>query len=74
MANKNLFVSMDELLDVVRLKFETEKNAKNTAYHFILVNGHFESFKSFCQANEGVDHFEGCRQWLESASQKGGEG
>ena len=29
-------------------KFETEKNAKNKAYFFILSNGLYDAFREFC--------------------------
>ncbi len=34
---------------VSRQQFEIEKNAKNKAYAFILINGHLDEFKEFCE-------------------------
>ena len=36
-------------IDKLVSDFLIEMNAKNKAYSFILENGHFESFKAYCQ-------------------------
>lgn len=45
-------------------KFETEKNAKNKAYFFILSNGLYDAFREFCNNYHSSDPHEDCLEIL----------
>ncbi len=45
-------------------KFETEKNAKNKAYLFILSNGLYDAFRDFCNNYHSSDPREDCLEIL----------
>lgn len=45
-------------------KFETEKNAKNKAYLFILSNGLYDAFREFCNNYHSGDPHEDCLEIL----------
>lgn len=49
---------------VSRRKFETEKDAKNKAYHFILANGLLETFAEFCKTRHSDDPHRDCLNLL----------
>lgn len=45
-------------------KFETEKNAKNKAYFFILSYGLYDAFRDFCNNYHSSDPHEDCLEIL----------
>ena len=45
-------------------KFETEKNAKNKAYSFILSNGLYDAFREFRNNYHSSDPHEDCLEFL----------
>lgn len=45
-------------------KFETDKNAKNKAYFFILSNGLYDAFREFCNNYHSSDPHEDCLKIL----------
>jgi hypothetical protein len=48
-------------------KFLIEKEAKNTAYSFILSSGLYEQFRDFCRTADGKNHHENCVSVFENA-------
>lgn len=61
MNNKNL--ALEKQVIELRAKCESEKNAKNKAYDFIISFGLFELFTKFCLDYKG-DGFENCKKHL----------
>jgi hypothetical protein len=61
MNNKNL--ALEKQVIELRAKCESEKNAKNKAYDFIISFGLLELFKEFCLDYKG-DGFENCKKHL----------
>lgn len=47
-------------------KFLIEKNAKNTAYFFILSNNLLKEFQKFCAQHKGVDAHQACLKFIKS--------
>ena len=50
----------DGAKSVFEQKFLIEKNAKNTAYSFIIKSGLMREFHDFCMQLRSADHFEEC--------------
>lgn len=53
-----------DLIVELTSKYLIEKNAKNTAYFFILSNNLLKEFQKFCAQHKGVDAHEACIELL----------
>lgn len=58
----------DDFLSEVRRRFETEKNAKNISYSFIIQMGLLRQFREFAEHYKSLDHHEACIDMLDMQS------
>lgn len=52
--------ALEDSMETLKKEVEIEKNAKNTAYYFILSNGLFEAFEEFHKTNRSENPKQGC--------------
>lgn len=63
-GNQGTDKSSEQLLIELAEAFEAEKNAKNTAYYFILSNGLLDQFSDFCKNYRSRDPHKDCVEYL----------
>jgi hypothetical protein len=62
--NSNVQSTPNSAKTVSYQEFETEKNAKNKAYFFILSNGLYDAFREFCNNYHSSDPHKACLEIL----------
>ena len=64
-SNAQTELSTDLIVELTS-KYLIEKNAKNTAYFFILSNNLLKEFQKFCAQHKGVDAHQACLKFIKS--------
>ena len=73
MNNSNVPTELStDLIVELTSKYLIEKNAKNTAYFFILSNNLLKEFQKFCAKHKGVNAHQACVELLLQQIQEGG--